>query len=257
MLWPVTDGDRDGWLLLGLFSLRSTVHGHTQKQPFQSNDRPSIRPSIYPSIHRGSFTDRSLQICTLSLQQPTKKKQKFSGIIPYSPPYLEFRARRWLQKSSTCEFWTNFSPFFVCPAAKHEKKKKKKRTTRKSKKSFWGVVSERQPRYGCFRLMDDARQSNTVSGRPQIESSSRTNIFHQPDNNGRRKIITKHSLMTATTCKKTLADAGTSARGIFRPDRYSGSQLIEIFRLTFHAFGTVLFPSGHGGCWMLWTIRTE
>ena len=256
MLWPVTDGDRDGWLLLGLFSLRSTVHGHTHTEAALSVKRPSIHPTIHLSIHPSWKLHRP-EPSDMHTVSPTTNKKKFPGIIPYSPPYLEFRARRWLQKSSTCEFWTNFSPFFVCPAAKHEKKKKKKRTPRKSKKSFWGDVSERQPRYGCFRLMDDARQSNTVSGRPQIESSSRTNIFHQPDNNGRRKIITKHSLMTATTCKKTLADAGTSARGIFRPDRYSGSQLIEIFRLTFHAFGTVLFPSGHGGCWMLLTIRTE
>ena len=204
MLWPVTDGDRDGWLLLGLFSLRSTVHGHTHTEAALSVKRPSIHPTIHLSIHPSWKLHRP-EPSDMHTVSPTtnKKKQKFSGIIPYSPPYLEFRARRWLQKSSTCEFWTNFSPFFVCPAAKHEKKKKKKRTTRKSKKSFWGVVSERQPRYGCFRLMDDARQSNTVSGRPQIESSSRTNIFHQPDNNGRRKIITKHSLMTATTCKNS------------------------------------------------------
>ena len=191
--------EMDGFFWASFRSDRRCTDTHRSSPFSQTTVHPSDHPSIHPSIVEASPTGAFRYAHCLSNNQQ-KKKQKFSGIIPYSPPYLEFRARRWLQKSSTCDFWTNFSPFFVCPAAKHEKKKK--RTTRESKKSFWGVVSERQPRYGCFRLMDDARQSNTVSGRPQIESSSRTNIFHQPDNNGRRKIITKHSLMTATTCKK-------------------------------------------------------
>ncbi len=160
----------------------------THTEAALSVKRPSIHPShpsIHPSILEASPSP-SLQICTLS-----NNPQKILQIITLAdvPPIELERVNRcnnseFLQMISGLK--GDFSPFLCVPTPKHQKREENNKK-KKSKKSFWGVVSERQPRYGCFRLMDDARQSNTVSGRPQIESSSRTNIFHQPDNNGRRK----------------------------------------------------------------------